>query len=171
MSGRLALGIDSGSAAVSMVAMDEGGAIVASAYEYHRGKTSSCVESLLSKLLAEGGEARLDGVARTSTTPPLELPEGEALEVDGSVAEIEATRHFHRDSRSLLVVGAERFSRVTFDETGRYRRMRGNSSCAAGTGSFLDQQALRLGLAGGSAELASRALENRGERPSIASRC
>jgi predicted CoA-substrate-specific enzyme activase len=91
--------------------------------------------------------------------------------VDGRVAEIESLRRFHPEARTLLIVGAEKFARITFDAKGGYRRMRRNSSCAVGTGSFLDQQAARLGLAGGSAELAARALANTGGFPAIASRC
>ncbi|MFH1437667.1 MAG: acyl-CoA dehydratase activase [Pseudomonadota bacterium] len=45
-----------------------------------------------------------------------------------------------------------------------------NTSCAAGTGSFLDQQALRLNLAG-SEELSEIAFDNTGQILKIASRC
>jgi predicted CoA-substrate-specific enzyme activase len=171
MARRRVIGIDSGSASVAMVAMDEDLSILATAYEYHRGRIADCVARLLEGLLPGGGGAVIDGLARTSSTPPLSSPAGEVVAVDGRVAEIEALRRFHPEARTFLVVGAERFSRTVFDGAGRYVRMRGNSSCAAGTGSFLDQQTTRLGLIGGSAELASLALANRGERPSIASRC
>jgi len=171
MSGRRVIGIDSGSTSVAVVAMDEDRSILASAYDYHKGRMSETVATLLAGLLPGEGGGRIDGLARTSSTPRLSSPEGEAFAVDGRVAEIETLRSFHPEARTLLIVGAERFSRTAFDPSGRYERMRGNSSCAAGTGSFLDQQASRLGLAGGSAELAGLALENTGERPSIASRC
>lgn len=170
MSGRKVIGIDSGSASVAIVAMDEDGSILASAYDYHRGRIADTVATLLAGLLPGAGE-RIEGLARTSSTPELSSPQGEAFAVDGRVAEIETLRRFHPEARTFLIVGAERFSRTAFALSGRYERMRGNSSCAAGTGSFLDQQASRLGLAGGSAELAGLALENKGESPSIASRC
>ena len=171
MATRIVIGIDAGSAAVSAVAMDSGGELLASAYDFHRGRISDCARALVDGLLPGGALAMVAGAARTSTAPLVSLPAGQALTVDGRVAEIESLRRFHPQTRTLLVVGAERFARIAFDGGGRYKRMRGNSSCAAGTGSFLDQQAARLGLAGGSAELAARALENRGECPSIASRC
>ncbi len=171
MAGRIVIGIDAGSAAVSAVAMDEDGELLASAYEYHKGRIASGVRALIDGLLPDGTAARIHGAACTASSPPLELPSGRALRVDGRVSEIESLGRYHRDTRTLLVVGAERFARIAFDESGRYRRMRGNSSCAAGTGSFLDQQAARLGLPGGSAELAARAIQNKGGYPSIASRC
>jgi hypothetical protein len=67
-------------------------------------------------------------------------------------------------------VGAERFSLVLFDRHGNYRSCRTNTSCASGTGSFLDQQAVRLGLEKGGV-LAELALRNTGAFPLIASRC
>ncbi|MDF1569730.1 MAG: acyl-CoA dehydratase activase, partial [Spirochaetaceae bacterium] len=53
---------------------------------------------------------------------------------------------------------------------GEYRSFKGNTSCAAGTGGFLDQQAERLGLSS-AAELAELAESNTGEAPKIATRC
>ncbi len=169
MENRIIIGIDSGSATVSVAALDEHGNLAASAYDFHRGKVADTLRSLLGGLLPAG--SRIVGVARTRTAPAVVTPSGPAFDVDGRVAEIEAIRRFHPEARTLLVVGAEKFARVTFGPDGSYRRMRRNSSCAAGTGSFLDQQAARLGLAGGSAELALMALSNEGDRPAIASRC
>ncbi len=171
MGDHLVIGIDSGSASVSIVALDEGGGLVARAYGFHKGRVAGRVRELLDSLLPDGGPDRIAGVARTASSPPIALPFGDCLVVDGRVAEIGALRRFHPKTRTLLVVGAERFARVSFDAKGAYTRMRRNSSCAAGTGSFLDQQADRLGLSGDSAELAKRALSNGPGFPSIASRC
>jgi predicted CoA-substrate-specific enzyme activase len=71
---------------------------------------------------------------------------------------------------SILFVGGERFGLIRIDEDGAYRGTRSNSSCAAGTGSFLDQQARRLGL-NGVEELADCALANTRETPKISTRC
>lgn len=165
------LGVDCGSTSAAVVAVDDDGRLVARAYAFHHGRAGSCVGELLDGLLPGGWTARVSAVVRTDSTPALLVPGGGAEAVDGRLAEIRAARHFHPELRSLLIVGAEKFARVSFDEDGGYRRMRGNSACAAGTGAFLDQQAARLGLAGGSAELAGLALGNDGERPAIASRC
>ena len=59
---------------------------------------------------------------------------------------------------------------IKFDPDGKYKSSKVNSSCAAGTGSFLDQQAVRLNLSG-IEELCDRALNNNEEIPGIASRC
>ena len=53
---------------------------------------------------------------------------------------------------------------------GNYQSTKINTSCAAGTGSFLDQQVGRLNLSG-IVELCDRAIKNTGAIPPIASRC
>ncbi len=165
------VGIDAGSTAASAAAMDADGKIIARAYKFHHGRVTDCLRELLDGLLPEGREAAIQGLARTATAPGACLDGGRAVEIDDRVAEIGAVRKYHPECRTFLVVGAEKFARIAFDADGNYRSMRGNSSCAAGTGAFLDQQSARLGLKGGSAELAEKALANKGERPQIASRC
>jgi predicted CoA-substrate-specific enzyme activase len=157
------LGIDIGSVALSVVEMSSRGEITRGDYAFHHG----LIREKLAELLAGFDLRRIGKVACTSTTPALLRS---ARRVDVKVAYISAASHFHTRIGSLLIVGAERFWLIRFDEEGRYRNLKANSSCAAGTGSFLDQQARRLNLKG-SAELSRLALENRGAVPRIASRC
>ena len=86
------------------------------------------------------------------------------------MAYITAARHLHPGVRSLLIIGAEKFGLVTFDENGEYSNYKSNSSCAAGTGNFLDQQAERLNLEN-IREFSRIAYDNKGNIPLIASRC
>ncbi len=73
-------------------------------------------------------------------------------------------------ARSIVFVGGEKFGLIRLSETGAYRGARTSSSCAAGTGSFLDQQARRLGFAGVD-ELVRRALASTTPAPKISTRC
>jgi len=83
---------------------------------------------------------------------------------------IAAVKKYHAEIGSILFVGGENFGLITFNELGDYERFRSNSSCAAGTGSFLDQQAKRLNLK--SIEtLSSVAFCNQSNTPKIATRC
>ncbi len=161
----LLVGIDSGSAAVALVLMNTDGELVDSAYELHNGKATETIALMLARL-----DKRDEGFLKVAATNSVPASVRADYRVDARIAYIEAARRARPDVRTLFVVGAERFSRVAFDVSGNYRRMRGNSACAAGTGSFLDQQATRLGLAD-SAELARLALSNQGSCPRIASRC
>jgi predicted CoA-substrate-specific enzyme activase len=161
-SGR-SLGVDIGSVTVGAVVLGPDGNVVHEDYRFHRGD----VRSTLLCMIEDLDQDPLDTVACTSSAAAY-LPSLPSF--DTWVCFIEAARHTRCASGTLLVVGGERFALLRFDRQGRFSGSRANTSCAAGTGSFLDQQAARLGLAG-SAELAERALLNRGVPPKIASRC
>lgn len=157
------LGLDIGSVSVSVVEMSLAGEFLRTYYAFHHGDIYKTLCSLL-----EGIElSLLRGTACTSTSP--HLLNG-AFRCDSRIACITAAKHNHQQVGSLLSVGGEKFSLITFDTTGNYRNLRTNTSCAAGTGSFLDQQARRLNLSG-SAELSHLALQNKNIPPIIASRC
>ncbi|MBI4675962.1 MAG: hypothetical protein HY748_00065 [Elusimicrobia bacterium] len=70
--------------------------------------------------------------------------------------------------RNVFEVGAQTYSLIFFDETGRYREHAVNPPCAAGTGSFIEAQAERLGL--GAAKLSALAAAFDGKAPAIAAR-
>jgi activator of 2-hydroxyglutaryl-CoA dehydratase len=157
------LGIDIGSISISIVEMTPGKEITCSAYEFHNGRIPETLERMLSGF----GLASVRGIAATSATPDI-LRNAEIC--DMRVSFITAAKHFHAGAGSILIVGGEKFGLVLFDENGEYRNYRSNTSCAAGTGSFLDQQASRLNLSG-IREFSERAFNNKGKIPKIASRC
>lgn len=106
-------------------------------------------------------------IALTSSSP--RFLSGAAV-FDSRVSLMEAVRRLFGKVGGILYVGGETFGLIRFDAEGNYLGARGNSSCAAGTGSFLDQQARRLGL-GSIQELARTALANTSEAPKISTRC
>ncbi|HAK47082.1 MAG TPA: CoA activase [Spirochaeta sp.] len=157
------IGIDSGSVTVSLVVMTFEGKIAEQRYEYHHGKPAKVLREMLLGLDLEA----VAGVAKTASTP--DVIDG-ALSFDPVVSIIQGVKYFYADFRSILNVGGEKFALIEFDRDGNYVNMKSNSSCAAGTGGFLDQQAKRLNLES-SADLSYKALSNEGEVPKIASRC
>ena len=157
------VGIDVGAVALSLAQVGEDGSLLRSITRAHEGKIAETLAGCLEAL-----ELTIEGpLAATRSTPASVRV---AHRADNLVAAIRAARILHPGLGALLLVGGEKFSLSTFGSDGRYRESRFNSLCAAGTGSFLDQQAGRLGLAGGS-ELAETALSNDGDRPRIATRC
>ncbi|MBT3271776.1 MAG: CoA activase, partial [Spirochaetales bacterium] len=160
---RMILSIDIGSVTASYVLLDGDGNIILSDYKAHRGEPGACISSMLEQ---SGIDDEIVPVAVGSCP---EFITG-ARRVDDTVAWVTAALKHHPKLRSLLVVGGERFGLITLDGNGGYQRMKTNTSCAAGTGSFLDQQARRLNLEDG-AQLAELALTNTGSVPTIASRC
>lgn len=157
------LGIDIGSVSISVVEMNLEREVVKTAYEFHHGN----IIETLKKILNDYDLSRICGIASTSSTPSIIKLSGQ---YDNRISIITAARHFHEKVGAILIVGGERFGLITFDEHGNYRNFKSNSSCATGTGSFLDQQARRLNLSG-IEELSRIAFDNKGIIPKIATRC
>ena len=158
------LGIDIGSVSISIVQLDAEGNILRRFYQFHKGN----IRDILSKAGKIFDLAQIKAIACTSSS--IGLDKSLILHYNTQVAIMAAVRHFCPGAVSVLHVGAEKFMLIKFDSNGNYKSARINSSCAAGTGSFLDQQAIRLNLSG-IEELCDKALKNTEEVPSIASRC
>jgi predicted CoA-substrate-specific enzyme activase len=157
------LGIDIGSVSISVVGIDLQRRVVQKTYGFHQGRILTCLKNAL----AEYDLSKLCGIAATTSTPSVLKS---ARQIDNRIALILASRFFHNEIGSILLVGGEKFGLIRFDAHGNYLSYKANTSCAAGTGSFLDQQAQRLNLSS-IAELSEIALNNTGTIPKIASRC
>jgi predicted CoA-substrate-specific enzyme activase len=157
------LGVDIGSVSMAIVLLDKEFTVIHSSYSFHNGQL---VENLKKELrLINLNHVRAAGY--TSSTPSI-LREGKLT--DSRIAYITAARHLHPGLEALLIIGAEKFGLATFNDKGEYLNYRSNTSCAAGTGNFLDQQAERLNLRN-IQEFSDLAYSNRGNFPLIASRC
>jgi len=157
------VGIDIGSVALSLVIMDEKKTIITSSYQFHHGAISETLRSMLSGI----DFSLLGGMAMTLSGPEILH---NISRYDPQIAIIAAVKHYHSEVGSILFVGGENFGLITFNEEGDYERYRSNSSCAAGTGSFLDQQARRLNLKSINT-LSAIAFCNKESTPRIATRC
>ncbi|HET6487821.1 MAG TPA: BadF/BadG/BcrA/BcrD ATPase family protein, partial [Spirochaetia bacterium] len=157
------LGVDVGSVSVSAVLVDGAGQPRTWFHRAHRGSP----REILAEILKEIGPVVVRGTGLTAGSPSL-LESARA--VDAQVALIAGARHLVTGARSILFVGGERFGLIRLSADGAYLGTRANSSCAAGTGSFLDQQARRLGFADVS-ELSRRASACVSPPPRISTRC
>jgi predicted CoA-substrate-specific enzyme activase len=157
------LGIDIGSQYMSAALVETtpgGERVCAHAYREHNGEILETAESFLS----DPRFAEYDTLGFTGTAGI----DSEHL-IDPILAGAEGIKLLLPDSRNVFSVGAESFSLILFDETGEYREHTQNPPCASGTGSFIEQQAGRLGI--DVADLARMAESYRGKAPSIATRC
>jgi len=157
------LGIDIGSVSIGVAVMDDKNRVNQMSYGFHKGQIIKSLQQVISKIELN----KIKSIGYTSTTPAI-LRQGK--KIDTRIAYITAAKHFYPDLKSLLIIGAEKFGLATFDENGDYLSYHSNSSCAAGTGNFLDQQAERLNLKN-IQEFCEIALSNTGSFPKIASRC
>ncbi|MEN8226603.1 MAG: acyl-CoA dehydratase activase [Bacteroidota bacterium] len=159
----LILGIDVGSVSISVACIDAGGRLIKEAYALHYGK----VRSVLDELMKEYNSVEIAGIA----TPSGKAHFIEDVHIfDQQVSMMEGMSSLGLNARSILHVGAERFFLIELDDQGNYLQTGHSSSCAAGTGSFLDQQAIRLNLKDTS-HLSDMALQNKSPVPDIAARC
>ncbi len=157
------LAIDVGSVTTSWLVMDRERRVLRQGYAFHHGRIA---EGLL-HLPPEVDLARIGWIATTASTPARIRS---SRRFDHLLALIAAAKHLHPETGAILNIGGERFELITFDDELEYSDARGNSSCAAGTGSFLDEQAENLGLRGSSA-LCEAAERSDRPPPRIATRC
>ena len=157
------LGIDVGSVSVSVAAIDSTGTPFHKNAITHRGD----ITGALAKAIAPLDLTDISAIAVTASTPTT-IQRDAAY--DEQVAIIRTAKERHGTPGAILNVGGEKFSLSLFDDAGNYTGSRNNTACAAGTGSFLDQQSTRLGLSG-PGELSQAAFENNQEIPDIATRC
>jgi predicted CoA-substrate-specific enzyme activase len=157
------LGIDIGSVAISIAELSPEKDLIKESYEFHHGAISDSLKVMLGDFDLSG----ISAVAATTSTPSILKVD---RKYDNRVSIIAACRHFHGKIGSILLVGGEKFGLIQFDADGNYLHFKANTACAAGTGSFLDQQAARLNLTC-IGQLSEIAVNNKGMIPKIASRC
>jgi activator of 2-hydroxyglutaryl-CoA dehydratase len=130
-----------------------------SVYRVHHGNADECLQDVL----GEFDLSRIAGVAATAATPESVRAAGR---LDDRVAVLAAARRYYPEARSILIIGAEKFGLIQLDRQGNYHAFPASTGCAAGTGSFLDQQALRPKL-DGAAALSALARNNTGALPAL----
>jgi predicted CoA-substrate-specific enzyme activase len=157
------LGIDIGSVSISLALVGADGTILRGAYRFHQGKLKETLSSMVAETVPPGLIRAVTTASGRGLIPSLAA-------FDFQVCLISAAQRLFPRAGSILFVGGEKFGLIRLDGDGKYLGTRMNSSCAAGTGSFLDQQARRLGLSG-IGELANEALASSSEAPKISTRC
>jgi predicted CoA-substrate-specific enzyme activase len=155
------LGIDVGSLFLKMVEFGQDGPI-RSWYLPHQGEPDQVLSTLISELADQPVSIGVTGTGAERLAHNGELAAIHLIE-----AEIAAARKQFPEARNILNVGGGSCTFINLDENGRFLNYTANSLCAAGTGSFLDEQARRLQF--GYEDMAK--LDYDGVPPSIASRC
>ncbi len=158
------LGIDIGSVSIYAVVLDSDGKIAYKSSCMHHGEIKHSLIHILEEIDLE----QVSHVAATDAVPSFIRAD---RSYDEQLTIIRAAQYFHDSFDAILHIGGEKFSLSRFDCDNNYIGARHNTSCAAGTGSFLDQQARRLNLAGGSRQLSEKAEHNKDKIPDIATRC
>lgn len=145
------LGIDIGSISVNTVLINEKGEVVFEDYSYCQGKPYNVVLSVLRGLEKKFGLTEFSTVSFTGSGGKQisELLGG--LFVNELIAQSVSVSKLYNHARTVIEIGGEDSKLILFEpdgapETSRLSDFSLNSLCAAGTGSFLDQQAKRIGV-------------------------
>lgn len=150
--GEAFLGIDIGSTTVKVVLADAAGRVLAHSYLRSSGQPRATLIAGLRRLAAEADLGRVASVGLTgSGGEPIARTIG-CRHVNELVAQTRAVGARHPEARTVIEIGGQDSKLLLLDWDSEGGRMRlvdfaMNSLCAAGTGSFLDQQAERLGIA------------------------
>ena len=158
------IGLDAGSVSVKAVVLNHKGVKLEGLYRPHLGRPLKSALSLLNEITPPDKDVSL---AVTGSAGRL-IAEAMGLEtVNEIVAQAYAVQKLHPHVRTVIEMGGEDSKLITLkgDGIGDFAL---NSVCAAGTGSFLDQQAERLGLT--IEELGSMTLKCK-KPPRVAGRC
>jgi len=164
---RYYMGIDVGSVSTNLVLLDDNGNLKFSEYIRTHGNPLGSVQEALAKVHLPKG-VRIAGVGVTGSARYLI-----AAMVGADVVKNEITAHavastrIHPDARTIIEIGGQD-SKIIILNDGIVSDFAMNNVCAAGTGSFLDQQASRLGIP--IEQFGERALKSKTE-VRIAGRC
>jgi predicted CoA-substrate-specific enzyme activase len=164
-------GIDVGSVSANTVIMDDHQNVLEEHYTRIKGQPLQTVQKVLEEILQRIPLEQFRSISFTGTGGKLlsELLGGNF--VNEIIAQAKAVQYFYPQVRTIIDIGGEDSKLILIEEEeGRFKisDFSMNTLCAAGTGSFLDQQASRLGLT--IEEFGQLALKSTNP-PRIAGRC
>ncbi len=155
------IGIDAGSVSVKLAILDSDGNIHETRYERHKGNPLTVAYELLKNSPPDAS------LSITGTAGKLIAQAFGIKPVNEVVALSYSTKKLYPHVKTVIEMGGED-SKLILLENGMVKEFNMNSVCAAGTGSFLDQQAERLNLS--IEEFSEIALRSK-RPPRIAGRC
>jgi len=145
------IGIDIGSISVKVALVASGGEVAQTRYCRSHGQPIATLRRMLKDLLIHVPNTQITGMAATGSGGKLVAELFNCHYANEAVAQSTATRTFHPDIRTIIEIGGEDAKLILLGPASRNSRLSlqdvaMNMVCAAGTGSFLDQQAQRLGI-------------------------
>ena len=144
----LSLGMDIGSAAIKLSLVDENARIVSHHYQAHKGDIRNVLLEALGGLAGSGSGTNVAWGAVCGSGARLLAKIQELRVVNDIQAAVDGALSLERNPGSIIEIGGQSAKYITGFSSGRQSRIQIsiNSSCAAGTGSFLEEHISRLGL-------------------------
>ncbi len=165
---KLRVGVDIGSTTAKVVVLDDKKHVVFTKYVRHKARTLQTLVALLNELQQSLPSPDFLVSLRITGSIGMGIAERSNLPfVQEVVAASKTIQHYYPGVRSMIDIGGED-AKVVFFRQGEAQDLRMNGNCAGGTGAFIDQMAIILGVS--VQELNDLALESTQVYP-IASRC
>ncbi len=171
---KYALGVDIGSISINTVLIDEAGNILEEYYDYGYGRPFHQLLARLENLFENYPAENMTFMVFTGMGGKKATEVLGGVHINEIIAQSTAVSSLHPEVRTVIEMGGED-SKLIFMDGGavegssRLSDFSMNSLCAAGTGSFLDQQAKRMGVKI-EQEFGELALKSKNP-PRIAGRC
>ena len=169
---RLYLGLDMGSVSLDTVVIDDQGNVVLADYRRIKGRPLATALTVLTELFKEYPRENFSACAVTGSGAATLGPLLNATPINEIIALTRSVSATHPEARTIIDMGGEDAKLILVVPDGRgglrIEDFAMNTMCAAGTGSFLDQQAHRLGL---TIEEFSRLALKSTHPPRLAGRC
>jgi predicted CoA-substrate-specific enzyme activase len=166
-------GFDIGSISINTVVMDHDGRIIEDRYDYCHGKPFEKLKEILDILGEKYAPEQFGHISLTGTGGKLAAELLGGTYVNEIVAQSTSVSKLYPQVRTIIEMGGEDSKLIFMDEldnnASRLSDFELNTLCAAGTGSFLDQQAKRIGISI-EKEFGELSLQSK-DPPRIAGRC
>ena len=151
LSGEFFIGFDIGSVSLNTIVIDKENNIVENYYDYIFGKPFDVLLKRYSDILLRYSLTNIGGIAFTGSGGKLASSLTDGVFVNEIIAQATSTGTLYPDVKTIIEIGGEDSKLIILQKdpaTGKSRLVdfEMNSICAAGTGSFLDQQAKRIGV-------------------------
>jgi len=140
------LGIDVGSISTKGVVFTQDGKVLASAYHRTQGRPVEAIKGLLKELHRQINNVKIIGAGTTGSARRLAgVMIGADVVKNEIIAHALASSYYHPQVRTIIEIGGQD-SKIIILRDGIPVDFAMNTVCAAGTGSFLEHQATRLGI-------------------------
>ena len=138
------LGLDLGSISVNAILIDKKGEIVHQEdYQRHNGKPLEVAREIVKKIVKKYS---FQYIAITGSNGEYLSKKWNLPYLEEIIVQAKGIHHLHPEIRTVIDIGGCDAKFIEINERGEVKNFGMNSSCASGTGSFLDQQAKRLEL-------------------------
>mgnify|MGYP002710993187 FL=1 len=138
------IGLDVGSTTAKIAVIDTDNRVIYSKYERHNARVNELVSQYFDEILALTGDAE----ARICVTGSVGMATAEQLQAE-FVQEVVAASVYARtadpEAKALIDIGGEDAKVIFFKENGNME-LRMNGNCAGGTGAFIDQMSVLMGV-------------------------